>query len=139
MPDIYGAILTTNSNAVYMAILFFVELTPFATGITGIRADLYRDQYESARLPVIAVAKGVSSTKKRIAIYTALLLVVSIAPYMSGMTGLIYLIVAITAGIYYLGLAVKFMWSKRDCDMFLFFYSILYLVVIFAAMILDMA
>jgi len=99
----------------------------------------YRDQYETARIPVIPVAKGVSSTKKRIAVYTALLLVVSITPYISGMTGLIYLIVAITAGIYYLGLAVKFMMSKRDCDMFLFFYSILYIVVIFAAMILDMA
>src|SRR3972149_3090827 len=105
MPDIYGAILTTNSNAVYMAILFFVELTPFATAITGKRADSYWSLYKSARIPVIPVAKGVSSTKKRIAIYTALLLVVSIAPYISGMAGVIFFIFVITAGIYYLWLA----------------------------------
>ncbi len=35
MPEIYGLILTSKSNAVYMEILFLVELTPLATGTTG--------------------------------------------------------------------------------------------------------
>jgi len=138
LPPVIGYVAVTQRVDLTAVILFAISAVwqhPHALSI----ALKYRDQYESARIPVIPVAKGVSSTKKRIAVYTALLLVVSITPYISGMTGLIYLIVAITAGIYYLGLAVKFMISKRDCDMFLFFYSILYIVVIFAAMILDMA
>src|SRR3990170_2495410 len=138
LPPVIGYVAVTQRVDLTAVILFAISAVwqhPHALSI----ALKYRDQYETARIPVIPVAKGVSSTKKRIAVYTALLLVVSITPYISGMTGLIYLIVAITAGIYYLGLAVKFMMSKRDCDMFLFFYSILYIVVIFAAMILDMA
>ena len=138
LPPVIGYVAVTQRVDLTAVILFAISAVwqhPHALSI----ALKYRDQYESARIPVIPVAKGVSSTKKRIAVYTALLLVVSITPYISGMAGLIYLIVAITAGIYYLGLAVKFMMSKRDCDIFLFFYSILYIVVIFAAMILDMA
>ena len=138
LPPVIGYVAVTQKVDLTAVLLFAISAIwqqPHALSI----ALKYRDQYESARIPVVPVAKGVSSTKKRISIYTALLLLVSITPYISGMAGLIYLAVAITAGIYYLGLAVKFMMSKRDCDMFLFFYSILYIVVIFAAMILDMA
>ena len=138
LPPVIGYVAVTQRIDLTAVILFAISAIwqhPHALSI----ALKYRDQYELARIPVIPVAKGVRSTKKRISIYTALLLLVSITPYLSGMAGLIYLVVAITAGIYYLGLAVKFMMSKRDCDMFLFFYSILYIVVIFAAMILDMA
>ena len=138
LPPVIGYVAVTQRIDLTAVILFAISAIwqhPHALSI----ALKYRDQYELARIPVIPVAKGVRSTKKRISIYTALLLLVSITPYLSGMAGLIYLVVAITAGIYYLGLAVKFMRSKRDCDMFLFFYSILYIVVIFTAMILDMA
>ena len=138
LPPVIGYVAVTQRIDLTAVILFAISAIwqhPHALSI----ALKYRDQYELARIPVIPVAKGVRSTKIRISIYTALLLLVSITPYISGMAGLIYLVVAITAGIYYLGLAVKFMRSKRDCDMFLFFYSILYIVVIFTAMILDMA
>ena len=138
LPPVIGYVAVTQRIDLTALILFAISAIwqhPHALSI----ALKYRDQYELARIPVIPVAKGVRSTKIRISIYTALLLLVSITPYLSGMAGLIYLVVAITAGIYYLGLAVKFMRSKRDCDMFLFFYSILYIVVIFTAMILDMA
>ena len=137
LPPVIGYVAVTQRIDLTAVILFAISAIwqhPHALSI----ALKYRDQYELARIPVIPVAKGVRSTKKRISIYTALLLLVSITPYLSGMAGLIYLVVAITAGIYYLGLAVKFMMSKRDCDMFLFFYSILYIVVIFTALILDM-
>lgn len=138
LPPLIGYVAVTQKIDLTAVLLFAIAAIwqqPHALSI----ALKYRDQYEAAGIPVVPVAKGVSSTKKRISVYTAILLVVSIAPYISGMAGLIYLFVAITAGIYYLGLAVRFMKSKRDCDMFLFFYSILYIVVIFAAMILDMA
>lgn len=137
LPPVIGYVAVTQRIDLTAVILFAISAIwqhPHALSI----ALKYRDQYEAARIPVIPVAKGVRSTKIRISIYTAMLLLVSITPYISGMTGLIYLVVAITAGIYYLGLAVKFMRSKRDCDMFLFFYSIIYIVVIFTAMILDM-
>lgn len=138
LPPVIGYVAVTQKIDTTAVILFAISVIwqhPHALSI----ALKYRDQYELARIPVIPVAKGVSSTKKRISIYTAVLLIASIAPYITGSAGLIYLVTAVTAGIYYLGLAVKFMISKRESDMFLFFYSIVYIVVIFTAMILDMA
>jgi len=47
-------------------------------------------------------------------------------------------VVSVALGIFYLAIAGRFMLSKRGCDMFLFFYSLIYITVIFAAMILNM-
>ena len=98
----------------------------------------YKEEYRKACIPVVPVAKGVRSTKARIVIYTALLLPASILPYVYGMAGLLYAAVSIPLGIFYLVIAGRFMLSKRECDMFLFFYSLVYITVIFAAMILNM-
>lgn len=137
LPPVIGYVAVTQKIDLTALILFTICAVwqhPHALSI----ALKYRDQYDTAHIPVIPVAKGVDSTKKRIAIYTALLLLVSVAPYIYGIAGSVYLTLAIAAGIYYLGIAVKFMKSERCCDMFLFFYSIIYIVVVFAAMILDM-
>lgn len=137
LPPLIGYVAVTQKIDLAAMLLFGIVAIwqqPHALSI----ALKYRDQYAAACIPVIPVAKGVVSTKKRITVYTALLLIVSILPYISGMTGLFYLSASLIFGLTYLGLAVKFMLSRRDCDMFLFFYSILYIVIIFAAMVLDM-
>ncbi|MFQ5464308.1 MAG: heme o synthase [Thermodesulfobacteriota bacterium] len=98
----------------------------------------YRDEYAAAGIPVVPVALGVSRTKTRIALYTALLLPLSIVPYLLGMTGTVYLLAALPLGAFYLALAVRFLASKRSTDMFLFFYSIVYLTSVFTVMVADM-
>src|SRR3990172_4256985 len=95
----------------------------------------YKEEYRKACIPVVPVAKGVRSTKTRIVIYTALLLPVSVLPYVYGMAGIFYAVVSVALGIFYLVIAGRFMRSKRECDMSLFFYSLVYITMIFAAMI----
>ncbi len=97
----------------------------------------YRDQYARASIPVIPVAKGVHATKVRIFLYTVVLIPATTLLFFAGITGTFYLAAAIGLGLLYLVLAVKFLRSTRQYDMFLFFFSILYLTLLFTAMILD--
>ncbi len=97
----------------------------------------YREQYARASIPVIPVAKGVHATKVRIFIYTLFLLPASTLLYFAGVTGAPYLVAAIALGLLYIGLALKFLPSTRQYSMFLFFFSILYLTLLFTAMILN--
>ncbi len=137
LPPVIGYVAVTQKIDLTALILFAISAVwqqPHALSI----ALKYRDQYAEAGIPVVPVAKGIDATKIRITLYTAVLLPLSIAPYVLGFSGLIYLSAAVLSGIIYLFLAIRFMRSGSSCNMFLFFYSIIYIVLIFAAMILNM-
>ena len=137
LPPLIGyAAVTQHIDAMGMILFGIVAVwqQPHALSI----ALKYKEEYRKACIPVVPVAKGVRSTKIRIVIYTALLLPAGILPYVYGMAGIFYAGVSVALGIYYLFIAGRFMRSKRECDMSLFFYSLVYITVIFAAMILNM-
>ena len=99
----------------------------------------YREDYARAGVPVIPVACGVMATKLRIAIYALALIPVSILPYMFDMAGIWYLVISILSGAMFLFMAVRFLCSKRDSDMRVFAFSIVYLIILFGAMVIDSA
>ncbi len=99
----------------------------------------YRDDYKSAGIPVVPVACGVESTKLRIFLYSLLLLPVSILPYMLGMGGPIYLAFTGVAGLAFVALSGRFLFSAKKCDIFLFLYSVIYLTVVFLSMVVEKA
>lgn len=137
LPPVLGyaaATGTLNIEALSLFALVTFWQQPHALSL----ALKYKEDYARAGVPVVPVALGVEKTKAKIAMYTALLLPVSIVPWHLGMAGTTYLLTALPAGVLYLGLAVKFLRSRRDCDMFLFFYSVIYLTVVFTAMVVDM-
>ncbi len=137
LPPAIGYVAVTQGLDIHALILFVIVAIwqqPHALSI----ALKYKDEYAKACIPVVPVAKGVRSTKLRIVAYTVLLLPVSILPYLYGTAGTIYLAVSALLTIFYLALAVRFLLSRRECDMFLFFYSIVYITVLFAAIVLDM-
>lgn len=137
LPPLIGYAAVTQHIEVRGMILFAIVAVwqqPHALSI----ALKYKDEYQRASIPVVPVAKGVRSTKGRIVIYTALLLPVSILPYVYGMAGILYAVVSVALGIIYLILGGRFMLSKKECDMSLFFYSLIYITMIFATMILNM-
>ncbi|HKZ71674.1 MAG TPA: heme o synthase [Nitrospirota bacterium] len=137
LPPLIGyAAVTQHIDAMGMILFGIVAVwqQPHALSI----ALKYKEEYRKACIPVVPVAKGVRSTKIRIVIYTALLLPAGILPYVYGMAGIFYAGVSVALGIFYLFIAGRFMRSKRECDMSLFFYSLVYITMIFAAMILNM-
>lgn len=97
----------------------------------------YRGDYAKANVPVIPVSCGVRATKIRIALYTLALIPVALLPYFFGMAGPIYLgAAAILSGIF-MFMAIRFLFSDRDCDMRVFAYSIVYLILLFGTMVID--
>ena len=98
----------------------------------------YRADYASAGVPILPVAKGVSATKVRLFWYTLALLPTTIIPYYIEMAGIYYLVTAVVLNVAYIGLTVRFLYSEREKEMVLFFFSIFYLGVLFAVLVLDM-
>lgn len=96
------------------------------------------DEYRRAGIPMLPVVKGIQHTKYQILLYTMVLAAVSILPTTVGMSGLLYLVSAtILSAIY-----VVYAWRLyRDPEHTLamptFGYSILYLVLLFSALLLD--
>ncbi|MCW8835171.1 MAG: heme o synthase [Rhodospirillales bacterium] len=94
--------------------------------------------YERAGVPMLPVVSGVRETKKQIIIYSILLFPVALAPVAIGMSGPLYGIAAAILGVMLLHHSYK-VWkdetAKAPRSMFLF--SILYLFLIFVALLVD--
>lgn len=102
---------------------------------------LFRHQdYKSAGVPMMPVARGPRVTKVQSVVYAALLLPASLALYFTGTVGVVYLGVALVAGVVFLLGTVRLMlepdgevlWARRT-----FGASLLYLTVVFSAMVLN--
>jgi protoheme IX farnesyltransferase len=100
---------------------------------------LYRQEdYRRAGVPMLPVVRGERATKWQILIYSVLLLAVSVLLYATGTVGRVYVAVALALGVGFVLLSVLLLrerwpdvaWAKRT-----FRYSLLYLTVLFAAMV----
>lgn len=136
MPPLIGYVAVKGGvdiNALSLFAIMVVWQQPHALSL----ALKYRRQYACAGIPVVPVVKGVQATKARIAIYSAVLLLVAVLPYVFAMAGTLYLVTALIISSAFLVLALRFLVSDREYDMRLFFYSIAYLVVLFGSMVFD--
>ena len=100
---------------------------------------LYKcDDYEKAGVPMLPIASGVLETKKQILLYTVLLLPVSLVPCLIGVASVVWGALAILMGVFFIALAFKVLLDKTDhAPRMMFRFSLLYLFVLFAALILD--
>ena len=100
------------------------------------------EDYRSAGIPMMPVVKGIHHTKYQILIYTMVMVAVSLLPTTIGMSGLLYLGAATALGSVFLVYAWK-LYREPDTGgeskmaMPTFGYSILYLMLIFAALLAD--
>jgi protoheme IX farnesyltransferase len=99
-----------------------------------------RGDYARAGVPMLPVVAGERATKRQILIYAALLLPLVEAPYFLGLAGGLYAIAALLLGAVFLGLAVAVWFDRTEQSARrLFGFSILYLFLVFLAMVLDRA
>ncbi|KJU86356.1 protoheme IX farnesyltransferase [Candidatus Magnetobacterium bavaricum] len=98
----------------------------------------YKDDYNRAGIPVLPLSKGVRATVTKTLIYTIVLLPVSLLPYLLKMSGVFYLVLASVLGILYIALALKAYLSDNDNGKTLFIYSIVYISIVFFALVVDM-
>ncbi len=96
------------------------------------------DDYAKANVPMLPVVKGSRVTRNNILVYTLIVAPVAFAPYLLGLTGVIYAAVTAVGGLAFIALAVR-LWLvnatvERKCAMQLFAFSIFYLFAVFTAL-----
>ena len=125
---------TIHPHALLLFLIIFVWTPPHFWALAIAR----RDEYAKAEIPMLPVTHGVEFTRLQILLYTILLLISSLLPYLTGMSGLIYLLSAIIFGFGFLYYAILMMRKKDNrTAMHTFAYSIIYLMLIFAALLID--
>lgn len=136
-PPVLGWCAVTGTIDPYALLLFliiFIWTPPHFWALAVAR----RDEYAKADIPMLPVTHGADFTRLHIVFYTVLLLLVTLLPYLTGMSGLLYLISAIGLGLGFLYYAILL---KRTADdviaMKAFKYSIVYLMVLFAVLLID--
>jgi heme o synthase len=97
-----------------------------------------RREYARAGIPMLPVTHGVEYTRTRVLLYTVLLTLVTVVPFLTGMSRTIYLVSALFldgAFLYYA--AMLKIAGRVDLPMKVFRYSINYLMGLFAAFLVD--
>jgi len=97
-----------------------------------------REEYARAGIPMLPVTHGVAFTKLQILLYTLMLLGVSLLPFATHMSGLLYLAGAVVLGVGFVYRAWR-LWRSDDETQAMptFGYSILYLSLLFTCLLAD--
>ena len=123
-----------HADALLLFLIVFVWTPPHFWSL----AIAKRDDYAKVSIPMLPVTHGVQLTQLFILLYTILLVLITILPYSSGMSGVIYLATALILGAIFLSYAIRL---RRDTGtelpMRVFRYSINYLMILFAALLVD--
>lgn len=137
MPPILGWAAMTNTVSPESLILFliiFAWTPPHFWALALYR----RNEYAKSGLPMLPVTHGEEFTRLHILLYTIILVAVTLMPIGTGMCGLIYLVSVAILNAIFLSYAIRiYRVYSDDLAKRTFRYSILYLTLLFAALLLD--
>jgi len=142
LPPVIGWAAVTGRVEVPALVLFLLVFywTPPHFWALALRI---RKDYEAARVPMLPVVRGVPETTRQIAIYTVVLVAISLAFALVAGMGLVYLVAAVALGAVFLWRAYG-LWRQRSSpegslaqSIRLYKYSISYLTLLFAAVMVD--
>jgi protoheme IX farnesyltransferase len=123
-----------DPNSLLLFLIIFVWTPPHFWALAISR----RNEYAKADIPMLPVTHGVKFTCLHILLYTIILVVISLLPYLTEMSGPTYLLGAVVLGAWFLYYAIK---MQRSCSdelaMQTFSFSIVYLLALFAFLLVD--
>lgn len=136
-PPVLGWIAVTGTvdpNALLLFLIIFVWTPPHFWALAIHR----RNEYAKVDIPMLPVTHGVQFTRLQVLLYTILLVVVTVMPFVTHMSGLLYLVGALGLGAGFLYHAWALMHDDSDKQaMKTFGYSIVYLMALFAFLLVD--
>ena len=136
-PPVLGWAAITNSvepHALLLFLIIFAWTPPHFWALAIAR----RDDYAKVDIPMLPVTHGVEFTRLHVLLYTIILVIVTLLPWLTGMCGLIYLVVALGLDAAFLTYAVKLKRSTRkELPMKVFHFSVQYLMWLFLALLVD--
>ena len=125
---------TLDPNSLLLFLIIFVWTPPHFWALAIYR----RDDYAAADIPMLPVTHGVAFTRLHILLYTILLFIVTLLPYLVGMSGVFYLVGAVLLGLGFLYYTILMYFNHEDqLAMQTFSYSIVYLMLLFAFLLVD--
>jgi protoheme IX farnesyltransferase len=136
-PPVLGWAAITNTidpHALLLFLIIFAWTPPHFWALAIAR----RDDYAKVDIPMLPVTHGVEFTRLQVLLYTIILVLVTLLPWLTGMSGLIYLVVALGLNAAFLAYAVKLKRSTaRELPMQVFRFSVKYLMWLFLALLVD--
>ena len=136
-PPLLGWASITNSidpYALLLVLIIFVWTPPHFWALAIYR----KDEYAKESIPMLPVTHGVVFTKLQIVLYTIILYIVSLLPYVVLMSGKIYLFSALILSSIFLYYSINLYYSSDIEDaMKTFQFSIYYIFLIFLALLID--
>jgi protoheme IX farnesyltransferase len=136
-PPVLGWTAVTASvdpNALLLFLIIFVWTPPHFWALAIHR----RHDYASADIPMLPVTHGPRFTRWHILFYTILLVLVTTLPYLTGMSGLLYLAGVTVLNLGFLWYALRLLSDNDDrLPMQTFGYSVIYLMVLFIFLLSD--
>ncbi|MFB9067518.1 heme o synthase [Pseudofulvimonas gallinarii] len=136
-PPVLGWVAVTgevHAHALLLFLIVFVWTPPHFWALALYR----REDYARADIPMLPVIYGETFTRWHVLFYTVLLVIVTVLPWLTGMSGLFYLGGALVLGAGFLYYAVRLLDPPNEqFAMQTFGYSIVYLMALFAFLLLD--
>ena len=142
LPPVIGWAAVTGSVSIEPVLLFaiiFLWTPPHFWALALVR----NDDYENAGVPMLPVVAGVRNTQWQILLYSMVLVPLAVAPWFIGMAGITYGVASSLLGLVFLGLAANVFRADmdnkagEDAAWRLFRYSILYLFLLFAILLVE--
>ncbi|WP_427978093.1 heme o synthase [Agarivorans sp.] len=137
MPPLLGWTAVNNSisaEPLLLVMLIFTWTPPHFWALAIAR----RDEYAKVNIPMLPVTHGIRFTKQLVLLYSLLLFAVAWLPFLVGMSGLLYLGLSCLLNARFMWLAWRLYGGDNQRDaMRLFGYSIVYLMLLFVALLAD--
>jgi protoheme IX farnesyltransferase len=137
MPPVLGWAAVTGEVTIEAMLLFLIIFAWTPPHFWALA--LYRtEDYARAGVPMLPVTHGRKYTQLQVLLYTLILFGASLLPYVIRMSGLFYFLAAIALGTVFLFYALRVYLAYSDAvAQKTFRYSILYLALLFAALLVD--
>lgn len=125
---------TVDADALVLFLIIFTWTPPHFWALAIYR----KDEYAKVDIPMLPVTHGEDYTRLQITLYTVLMSLVTVLPYFTGMSGLLYLVTALllNAGFLYYSISLQITKSRTKA-INTFVYSIVYLMALFAVLLVD--
>jgi len=137
MPPLLGWVAVTGTldpNALLLVLIIYAWTPPHFWAL----AIHKRDEYAKVEIPMLPVTHGLEFTGLQVLLYTVLLIISTMLPYIVGMSGFIYLVGVTLLNIRFLYWALRlYRGAYEKAAMKTFWYSIIYLMLLFVLLLVD--
>jgi protoheme IX farnesyltransferase len=125
---------TIHPHALLLFLIIFAWTPPHFWALAIAR----RNEYAKVDIPMLPVTHGVPFTRLNVMLYTVLLFIMTLLPFIVRMSGLLYLATALVLNARFLWHAMRLLRTEREeVSMQVFWFSINYLMWLFLALLVD--